>query len=85
MTMGRNRALGKKAPGVQVRAKNSDVATCQDASLLLGYRENRGMLSTRDSKKGLRRVLIRRESLERVPAARLRLCLRRAVSWMGVA
>ena len=36
-------------------------------------------------KKGLRRVLIYKESLERVPAARLRLCLRCAVSWTGVA
>ena len=43
------------------------------------------MLSTRDSKKGLRSVLICKESLERVPAARLRLCLHCAVSWTGVA
>ena len=54
---GLNNALGKK-PLVSRYVQHSDVATCQDASLLLGYRENRGMLSTRDSKKGLRRVLI---------------------------
>ena len=43
------------------------------------------MRATRDSKKGLRRVLIYKETFERVPAACLRLCLRCAVSWTGVA
>ena len=47
-------------PLVSRYVQNSDVATCQDASLLLGYtkRKTRGCVSTRDSKKGLRRVLI---------------------------
>ena len=37
MSAGETTLFIKKAPSVQVRAKNSDVATCQDASLLLGY------------------------------------------------
>src|SRR3954471_10968689 len=55
---GRDSALSKK-PLVSRYAQNSDVATCQNASLLLGYtKKTRGCVSTRDSKKGLLRVLI---------------------------
>ena len=35
MSAGETTLFIKKAPSVQVRAKNSDMATCQDASLLL--------------------------------------------------
>ena len=84
MKMGRTKALGKK-PLVPRNAQNSGVATCQDASLLLGYSENGGMLSTGDSKKGLRRVLILKESLKRVPTAHLCMCLRCAIILDGYA
>ena len=40
---GLNKALGKK-PLVSRYAQNSDVATCQDASLLLGYNKKPGDL-----------------------------------------
>ena len=42
MSAGETTLFAKKAPSVQVRAKNSDVATCQDASLLLGYNKKLG-------------------------------------------
>ena len=38
---GLNNALGKKPP-VSRYAQNSDVVTCQDASLLLGYNKKPG-------------------------------------------
>ena len=38
---GLNNALGKK-PLVSRYAQNSDVATCQDASLLIGYNKKPG-------------------------------------------
>ena len=57
-----------------------------NASIPLGCGEySEGVKKTRDSKKGLHRVLISKETFERGPAARLRLCLRCAVSWKGVA
>ena len=46
---------------------------------------NRGCVSTRENEKGLRRVLIWKESLEQVPTACMRLCLHCAISWTGVA
>ena len=41
MKMGRTKALGKK-PLVSRYAQNSDVATCLDSSLLLGYNKKPG-------------------------------------------
>ena len=81
---GRDNALSNK-PIVSRYAQKSDVATCQTPASSLVIPRNQGCVSTRDSKKGLRRVLIGKESLERVPVARLRLCLRCAISWTGVA
>ena len=55
---GLNSALDNK-PLVSRYVQNSDVTTCQDASLLLGYTKNPGDVYQQETvKKGLRRVLI---------------------------
>ena len=79
MRTGRNRALGKKAPGVQVRANFLAWPNAKTPASSLVIAKTGGCCQQETVKK------VYAGSLKRVPAARLRLCLRCAVSWTGVA
>ena len=59
MSAGETTLFIKKAPSVQVRAKILTWRNANNVSIALGYAEYPGGCeATRDSKKGLRRVLI---------------------------